>query len=110
VILLTRSTYISFFISGSPALVVSVVVSTSCDLDDPDARLPAPAWTALIEEATRQRSLPNLALRLAAEMPLGAFPLLDYVVVTSDTVGEGPQAARPIPSDRGNTGEPARPR
>jgi AraC-like DNA-binding protein len=59
------------------------------DLDDPDARLPARAWTALIEEATRQRALPNLALRLAAEMPLGAFPLLDYVVVTSDTVGEG---------------------
>jgi AraC-like DNA-binding protein len=59
------------------------------DLDDPDARLPARNWAALTEEALRQRALPNLALRLAAEMPLGAFPLLDYVVATSDTVGEG---------------------
>jgi len=60
-----------------------------CDLDDPDARLPANGWAALIEEAVRQRPLPNLALHLAAEIPLGAFPLLDYLVVTSDTVGEG---------------------
>jgi hypothetical protein len=44
-----------------------------CDLDDPDARLPASGWAALIEEAVRQRPLPNLALHLAAEIRSGLF-------------------------------------
>jgi hypothetical protein len=31
---------------------------------------------------------PNLGLAIARETPLGAYPLLDYLVVTSDTVGD----------------------
>ena len=37
------------------------------------------------------RFTPNLALRLAMVVPIGAYPLLDYLVVTSDSVGEGLQ-------------------
>jgi AraC-like DNA-binding protein len=59
------------------------------DLADPDARLPCEAYPALIGQAQRERFTPNLALRLAAVIPIGAFPLLDYLVVTSDDVGTG---------------------
>lgn len=59
----------------------------SSDLADPDARLPCEAYPALIACAQQQRFTPNLALRLAAVIPIGAFPLLDYLVVTSDDVG-----------------------
>jgi len=59
------------------------------DLADPDARLPCEAYPALIGQAQRERFTPNLALRLAALIPIGAFPLLDYLVVTSDDVGTG---------------------
>jgi AraC-like DNA-binding protein len=40
-------------------------------------------------EAARQRALPNLPLRLACEIPMGAYPLLDYLVLSSATVGDG---------------------
>ena len=59
------------------------------DLEDPDARVPCTALGSAICRALERRPLPNMALRLAAETPLGAFPLLDYLVVSSDTIGEG---------------------
>jgi len=34
-------------------------------------------------EAARQRTVPNLPLRLASEVPLGSYPLLDYLVLSS---------------------------
>ena len=61
----------------------------SSDLEDPDGQVPCAATGALICRAQERRRLPNLALRLAAETPLGAFPLLDFLVVSSETVGEG---------------------
>jgi AraC-like DNA-binding protein len=61
----------------------------SSDLADSDARLPCEAYPALISHAQQERFMPNLALRLAAVTPIGAFPLLDYLVVTSDDVGTG---------------------
>src|SRR5262249_40763068 len=39
--------------------------------------------------ACRQRFMPNLAVALAQATPLGAWPLLDYLVATADTVGAG---------------------
>jgi AraC-like DNA-binding protein len=39
--------------------------------------------------AQQTRFTPNLGLELARITPLGASPLLDYLVVTSDTVGSG---------------------
>jgi AraC-like DNA-binding protein len=59
------------------------------DLADPDARLPCTAYSSLLTNAQQIRFTPNLALRLATVVPIGAYPLLDYLVVTSDNVGEG---------------------
>jgi AraC-like DNA-binding protein len=58
------------------------------DLEDPDGHVPCAATGALICRAQERRPLSNMSLRLALETPLGAFPLLDYLVVSSDTVGE----------------------
>jgi AraC-like DNA-binding protein len=62
---------------------------TQTDFDNPDARLSCEAYGALVARAQEQRFTPNLALELARRTPLGAFPLLDYLVITSDTVGAG---------------------
>src|SRR5207248_3047233 len=37
----------------------------------------------------RERRVKNLALSIAVETPIGAYPLLDYLVCSSDSVGEG---------------------
>jgi AraC-like DNA-binding protein len=59
------------------------------DLADPDGRVPCTAYGDVLGAAQRKRFTPNLALRLAQHVPIGAFPLLDYLVLTSDTVGAG---------------------
>lgn len=59
------------------------------DLDDPDARVSCAAVGGLLALAGRRRPTPDLDLRLAMETPLGAYPLLDYLIVTSESVGEG---------------------
>jgi AraC-like DNA-binding protein len=59
------------------------------DLIDPDGRVPCTAYGALLACAQQRRFTPNLALRLAQQIPIGAFPLLDYLVLTSDSVGAG---------------------
>ncbi len=56
---------------------------------DPDRHVPCEAYGAVLAGAQRQRPTPNLALALARATPLGAWPLLDYLVVTADTVGNG---------------------
>jgi AraC-like DNA-binding protein len=65
------------------------------DLDDPDGLIPCAAIGALFERALRNKPLKNVGSRLAAETPIGAHGLLDYLILTSDTVGEGwKQASR----------------
>jgi AraC-like DNA-binding protein len=59
------------------------------DLDDPDARIPCEALGAIIQCAQRERFTPNLGLELARVTPPASSPLLDYLVLTSDTVGAG---------------------
>jgi len=71
-----------------PSLVRSGGLEPS-DLDDPDARIPSGALGAVFEAAQRVRPEKNLCLRLAQATPLGAYPLIDYLIVTSSTVGEG---------------------
>jgi AraC-like DNA-binding protein len=71
-----------------PELVRAARLSPA-DLKDPDALIPLSATGAVFQRAQAVRPLKNIALRMALETPLGAFPLLDYLVVTSDTVGEG---------------------
>jgi len=56
------------------------------DLDDPDARVPCAALQQLLGAACAERRLPNLAAHMASVVPIGAFPLLDYLIVTADTV------------------------
>src|SRR5258708_56895 len=58
-------------------------------LDHPDARVPCEAVGALVSCAQQRRFTPNLALALARLTPMGAWLLLDYLVLTSDTVGAG---------------------
>jgi len=55
----------------------------------PDNRVPCESYGALIAAAQRQRFTPNLSLAVARATPLGAYPLLDYLVATSDSVGAG---------------------
>src|SRR5262249_37883247 len=43
----------------------------------------------LIARAQQKRFIPNLGLAMALATPLGAYPLLDYLVLTSDTVADG---------------------
>jgi AraC-like DNA-binding protein len=57
------------------------------DLDDPDGSIPCTAFDQVIGSACGERRIPNLGARLAAVTPIGAFPLLDYLVVSADTVG-----------------------
>lgn len=57
------------------------------ELDDPDATIPGAAFNAVITRACEQRRVPNLGAHLAAVTPIGAYPLLDYLVVTADDVG-----------------------
>lgn len=57
------------------------------DLDDPDATIPSAALDRVIGAACEERRMPNLGARLAFVTPIGAFPLLDYLVVSTDSVG-----------------------
>ena len=56
------------------------------ELDDPDAMIPSGACDAILGRACEQRRHPNLGAHLAAVTPIGAYPLLDYLIVTTDTV------------------------
>jgi AraC-like DNA-binding protein len=73
------------------AVLLAAAGLRQAELDDPDARLPCTAIGGLLAGAMRERPLANLAARLAAATPIGAFPLLDYLIVTSDSVGAGLQ-------------------
>jgi len=83
------------FVEGLRTLgydTVSLLESTGlapADLADPDAQVPCESCGILFGGACRQRFTPNLALALAQATPLGAWPLLDYLVATADTVGAG---------------------
>ena len=69
-------------------LLASAGIQTA-DMNDPDARIQSESLGRIIAAAQQQRFTPNLAMALARATSLGAFPLLDYLVMTSDTVGAG---------------------
>ena len=69
-------------------LLAGIGVSVA-ELNQPDARISCEKFGALINGAMRQRPMNNLGARMAAETPIGSFPLLDYLVMTADSVGEG---------------------
>jgi len=59
------------------------------DLDDPDTRIPCAVWVPMLCGALEECPMKNAGMRLAAVTPIGAFPLIDYLIVTSRNVGEG---------------------
>jgi AraC-like DNA-binding protein len=59
------------------------------DLLDPDVLIPSAVCTGFFGNALQQTRPTNIGVRLAEVTPIGAFPLLDYLVVTSDRVSEG---------------------
>jgi hypothetical protein len=59
------------------------------DLTNPDARVSCEALGTVLARAQQERRTHNLALELARVTPMGAWPLLDYLVLTADTVGAG---------------------
>jgi AraC-like DNA-binding protein len=97
------------------ALAAAAGLSPS-DLEDPDAQFPVHVYTSILGRAQQQRPTPNLALHVAAATRIGAYPVIDYVVVTSDSVGHGfRQLARyfaiagaPITIDLDETSDPIR--
>src|SRR5215470_4335447 len=70
------------------ALLADVGLSRR-DLNDPDARVACDVVGSLFARAQQKRFTPNLGLVMALATPLGAYPLIDYLVLTSDTVGDG---------------------
>jgi AraC-type transcriptional regulator len=64
---------------------------TGANLSDADARVSCQAYGAIFARAQQRRFTPNLGLELARRTTLGAYPLLDYLVITSDTAGAGIQ-------------------
>ena len=59
------------------------------DVENPDAVIAPSACAAVFAAAHRERRVPNLPLQLAVHTPVGTTPLLDYLIVSSDTVGQG---------------------
>ena len=59
------------------------------DLQNADNRISCSAYGDVIATACKERFIPNLALEMARVTPLGAWPLIDYLVLTSDSVGAG---------------------
>jgi AraC-like DNA-binding protein len=73
---------------GMEALLADAGIRRA-DLNDPDGRIPVAAWAPMFRRALEQRPMKNAGMCLASVTPLGAFPLIDYLVATSQSVGEG---------------------
>ena len=61
---------------------------SAAQLDNPDGRVPCTSIPAVICEAMRTRPLKNLGMKVAYETPIGAFQLLDYLIVTCENIRE----------------------
>ena len=58
-------------------------------MENPDSYLSPSAYAALFAEALEQRRVQNLPLQLALRTHVGASDMLDYLIVSSETVGQG---------------------
>src|SRR6266852_6401354 len=59
------------------------------DVEDPEAYLSPRACALVFALAQRERRVTNLALQLALRIPVGTTPLLEYLIVSSDSVEQG---------------------
>jgi AraC-like DNA-binding protein len=97
------------------ALLAAVGVRRT-DLDDPDALIPCETCGRLFQCAMQSRRLANVGIRLGAVVPIGTFPLLDYLALSSDDVGQAcRQCSRfvqlvgsPFPLEIDDTDDPIR--
>jgi AraC-like DNA-binding protein len=71
------------------AMLLAAAGLQNADLEDADVQVPCAVYRAIVERAQRERFTRNLAVLLARETRIGAYPLLDYLVVTSESVGAG---------------------
>lgn len=67
---------------------------TQHQLDDPQGVVPDAAFEQLWRAAFAHNPQPDLPLRAGLATPFGAFGLLDHLVASSQTVGEGLQTLR----------------
>jgi len=58
-------------------------------IEDKDACISGQICEAVLAKAQQERRVKNLPLQIARNQPLGANPLIDYIVASSDTVAEG---------------------
>lgn len=58
------------------------------DLRDPDLRFPHAAWVALWNEVAEKSADPAIALHAAEKVAIGHWDVIDYVVGSSDTLGD----------------------
>ena len=58
-------------------------------LENPDARIPRSVWGPVFSRALERSPMKNAGMRVATVTPFGAFPLIDYLIATSQNVGEG---------------------
>jgi AraC-like DNA-binding protein len=72
----------------TPALLAAAGIDRAT-LRDPDSLVPCQKFGALLAAAHGEHRVKNLALRLAAVTPIGAFPLFDYLILTCSTVADG---------------------
>jgi AraC-like DNA-binding protein len=70
-------------------VLLAAVGLSDADMTDPDVRVPCETFGQIVARAQQERFTPNLALELARVTPMGAYPLLDYLVLTSDSIGAG---------------------
>jgi len=71
------------------AALLSAAGVTAAQLENPDGRVPCMSIPASIGLAMRTRPTTNLGIKVAAQTPIGAFQLLDYLIVTCENVGQG---------------------
>ena len=69
--------------------LLSAAGVTAAQMEDPDGRVPCMSIPALIGQAMRTRPTANLGIKVAAQTPIGAFQLLDYLIVTCQNVSQG---------------------
>ena len=70
------------------ATLLGALALRRVDVEDPDAMVPCTAIGKIVAGAMAQGRSPNLPARMAHVTPIGSFPLLDYLVITADTVGD----------------------
>lgn len=80
------------FAEGRGLAVEPLIADARIDramLDDPQARLPAPAADGLFGRIIEASGDPLLHLRMAPEIPQGAFQVIDFLASSAGTIGEG---------------------